>query len=64
MSALGDCWEEYGGEPKVGQFLVLDTAQAAQFAEELDHLIDGQEDELGESLVPVRDFLRQLAGKK
>jgi hypothetical protein len=43
---------------------VLDTVQAAQFAEELDHLIDVQEDELGESLVPVRDFLRQLAGRK
>jgi hypothetical protein len=28
MSALSDCWDEYGGEPKVGQFLVLDTAQA------------------------------------
>ena len=26
MSALGDCWDEYGGTPKVGQFLVLDTA--------------------------------------
>ena len=29
MSALGDCWEKYGGQPKVGQLLVLDTAQAA-----------------------------------
>ncbi len=28
MSALGDCWDEYGGVPKVGQFLVLDTKQA------------------------------------
>jgi len=63
MSALGDCWDEYGGAPKVGQFLVLDTGQAAERAEALDSLIDGQEDELGESLAPVRDFLRQLAGK-
>ena len=64
MSALGDCWEEYGGAPKVGQFLILDTAQAVEHAEEIDHLIDGQEDELGESLSPVRDFLRQVAGKR
>jgi hypothetical protein len=34
MSALGDCWDEYGGQPKLGQFLVLDTAQAAEHAEE------------------------------
>jgi hypothetical protein len=27
MSALGDCWDEYGGAPKVGQFLVADTVQ-------------------------------------
>ena len=65
MSAIGDCWEEYGNEPKVGEFFVLDTKQAAELAEEIDGLIDGQEDdELGESLAPVRDFLRQLAGKK
>ncbi len=64
MSALGDCWDEYEGAPKVGEFFVLDTGQAAEHAEELDHLIDGQEDELGESLVPIRDFLRHLAGKK
>ena len=64
MSVLLDCWADYGGEPKVGGFLVLDTKQAAEHAEELDRLIDGQEDELGESLVPVRDFLRQVAGRK
>ena len=28
MSALGDCWDEYGGEPKVGEVFVLDTEQA------------------------------------
>jgi hypothetical protein len=27
MLALGDCWNEYGGAPKVGQFLVANTAQ-------------------------------------
>ena len=27
MSALGDCWDEFGGEPKVGEFLAADTAQ-------------------------------------
>ena len=64
MSALGDCWDEYGGRPKVGECLVLNMKQAAEHAEALDMLIDGQEDELGASLVPVRDFLRQVAGKK
>jgi hypothetical protein len=39
MSALGGCWDEYGGVPKVGQFLVLDTAQAAEHAEALGTLI-------------------------
>ena len=56
-------WEPYGGEPKVGEFFVLDTDAAIQHADELDSLIDGQEDELGEVLAPVRDFLRQVAGK-
>ncbi len=65
MSALGDCWDEYGGAPKVGRLLALDTAQAAELAEALEMLIDGQEDdELGESLAPVRDFLRGVAGKR
>jgi hypothetical protein len=64
MSALGECWDEYGGKPKVGEFLVLNIKQAAEHAEALDMLIDGKEDELGASLAPVRDFLRQLAGKK
>lgn len=62
MSALGDCWGEYGGEPKVGKFFVLDTGRAADLAGELDAIIDGQDDELGESLKPVRDFLRHVAG--
>jgi hypothetical protein len=30
MSALGDCWDEYGGTPKVGQFLVLDTINESE----------------------------------
>ena len=63
MAALGDCWHEYGGEPKVGKFVVLDSQQALDHANELDSLIDGQDDELGESLVPVRDFLRQVTGE-
>jgi hypothetical protein len=63
LAVLLGCWEEYGGEPKVGRFLVLDTDAAIQHADELDSLIDGQEDELGTSLAPVRDFLRQVAGK-
>ena len=25
MSALGDCWSDYGGEPKVGEVFVLNT---------------------------------------
>ena len=65
MSSLSDCWEEYGGEPKVGQFLVLDTLSAGQYAESLQGLIDGEEeDDLGEFLEPIRDFLRRVAGKK
>ena len=64
LAVLLDAWEPYGGEPKLGEFFVLDTKQAADHAENLDHLIDGQEDELGKSLVPVRDFLRQIAGQK
>jgi hypothetical protein len=64
MSALSDGWEEYGGEPKVGKCFVLDTQQAVEHAEEFDRLIDGQDDELGESLKPIRDFLRQVAGKR
>jgi hypothetical protein len=62
MSALGDCWKEYGGTPKVGQCFVLDAVQAAEHAKALDLLIDGREDdELGEMLAPVRDFLKTLA---
>jgi len=64
MSALDDCWGDYGGKPTIGKFLVLDTAQAAEHAEELDRLMDGQEDELALSLAPIRDFLRQVAGLK
>ena len=63
LAVLLDAWEPYGGEPKVDEFFVLDSKQAAEHAETLDHLIDGQNDELGESLVPIRDFLWQVAGK-
>jgi hypothetical protein len=61
MAALGDCWDEYGGKPKIGQFLVLDTERAVQHANSLDGLIDNQNDELGQMLVPIRDFLGGLA---
>ena len=64
MAQLSDCWGDYGGKPKVGKFLVLDTAQSQEHADALDQLMDGQEDELGEMLKPVRDFLRHVAGKK
>ena len=40
MSALGDCWDEYGGEPKVGEVFVLDTEQAARHAATLGEIID------------------------
>ena len=54
--------DEYGGEPRASEFLVLDTGRAAELADEIDSLIDGREDdELGKSLVPVRDFLRHVA---
>jgi len=62
MSTLDDCWGDYGGKPTIGKFLVLDTEQAAEHAQALDMLIDGEDDELGEMLKPIRDFLRQVAG--
>ncbi|MGO8751852.1 MAG: hypothetical protein ACLQNE_38410 [Thermoguttaceae bacterium] len=64
MVQLSDCWDEYGGKPKVGKFFVLDTEQALGFAEELDRLVHGWDDDLGKSLAPIRDFLRQVAGKR
>ena len=64
MSALDDCWGDYGGKPSIGKFRVLDMAQAAEHAQALDTLIDGEDDELGKMLAPVRDFLRQVAGKE
>jgi Na+-transporting NADH:ubiquinone oxidoreductase subunit NqrD len=38
--------------------------QAAEHAATLDSLIDGEEDGLGGMLIPIRDFLRELAGYK
>jgi hypothetical protein len=61
MSALGDCWDEYGGGPRVSGVMVLDTDKAVELADQLDLFMDGQDDELGEFLKPVRDFLRQVA---
>jgi hypothetical protein len=60
MSALGDCWDEYGGKLKVGQFLVLDTERAVEHANSLDELIDNQDEELGHVLAPIREFLGGL----
>ena len=42
MVQLSDCWDEYGGKPKVGKFFVLDTEQALGFAEgSSDRLVHG-----------------------
>jgi len=62
MFILSDCWNDYGGKPTIGKFFVLDTTQAKEHADELDRLMDGQDDELGMMLTPIRDFLRQVAG--
>ena len=64
MTVLGDCWSDFGGKPKIGEVFVLNTKAAAEHADNLDRLIDGRNDELGESLVLIRNFLRQVAGKK
>jgi len=64
MTVVGDSWNDFGGKPKIGEVFVLDTKAAAEHADNLDRLIDGWCGELGESLAPVRDFLRQVAGKK
>jgi hypothetical protein len=66
MSALDDCWDEYGGKPSIGKFLVLDTEQAAEHAEALDALVvcdflDEKRNDLRTMLAPIRDFLRQIA---
>jgi len=68
IAQLSDCWGDYGGKPKVGKFLVLDTDQAAEHAEAIDALIvrdflDEKRNNLRTMLAPVRDFLRQVAGK-
>jgi hypothetical protein len=64
MAALDDCWGDYGGKPQVGKFLVLDTERAIDCANELDKLMAEKDDAQGRQLVPVRDFLRKVAGKK
>ena len=64
MTVLGDCWSDFGGTPRIGEVFVLDTKAAAEHADNLDRLIGGRDDELGKSLVPIRNFLRQVAGKK
>jgi len=74
MTALGESWDEYGGKPKIGEVFVLDTKQAMEHASSVnrviaeytnpDDLIKNGDDELGEALAPVVQFLRKLAGKK
>ena len=74
MTALGDCWGEYGGKPKIGEVFILDTKQAEEHADTLhqviaeytdpDDQLNGVSSELGKSLAPIRDFLRQIAGKQ
>lgn len=56
-----------GAEPgQVQQVLFrlagLDTAAARDAAENLDQLIDGEEDDLGNQLTPALNILRQIAG--
>jgi hypothetical protein len=62
MSALDDCWGEYGGVPQVGEVFVLDTEAALMHANDIDKLINSFD--LRESLGPIRDFLRNVAGRK
>jgi len=69
MSALDDCWDDYGGKPSIGKCLVLDTEQAAEHAEALDALVvrdflDEKRNDLRTMLAPIRDFLQQVAGLK
>ena len=69
MAALDDCWGEYGGKPEVGKFLVLDTERAIDLANDVEsvmHVAEGDPRNArpSEWLAPVRDFLRQVAGRK
>ena len=60
MSALDDCWDEYGGKPQVGKVFVLDTEGALDWANEMDKFADGQDDDMGKFCRSVRDFLRRM----
>ena len=69
MAALDDCWADYGGKPEVGRFLVLDTGKAIDLANDVESVMNVAEGDPkharpGEWLVPVRDFLRKIAGRK
>lgn len=46
------------------EFVGVDPAIARDAAENLDQLIDGEEDDLAEQLVPARDILRQIASNE
>ena len=63
LAVLLDTWKPYGGEPKVGEFFVLDTKQAAEHAEDLDRLIDGKEDELVQCSSPSATFCGRSPGR-
>ena len=74
MAALGDCWSDYGGVPKVGEVFVLDAKQALEHADTVNQVIventdaddqlQGKDSGLGRMLGPVLDFLWQIAGKR
>jgi hypothetical protein len=69
MAALDDCWQDYGGKPKVGKFFVLDTGKALDLANDVESVMHVAENDPGnarpsEWLAPVRDFLRKVAGRK
>lgn len=45
------------------QNILRQQRRAAEHAEVLDGLIDDREDDLAELLIPIRDFLLELAGR-
>lgn len=53
-----------GVSPEFFRDLKAAADKAEQFAFDLDSLVDGKDDELGDMLSPVVEFLRELAGIK
>jgi hypothetical protein len=69
MSALGDCWHEYGGAPRIGEVFVLDTEAAVEHTDAMQALLAcmpdiDQHPEITSSMRDAITFLRQVAGKK